>query len=385
MAPLPIVQISHRPGIIDLGWGVPDPRLLPVSAVRRAAAAALRRFGPDALQYGHSGGAGPLLDWLVTRINSQEGRAIHANEIMITGGNSSALDLLLTLCTKPGDTVVLESPTYHLAIQILRDHHLHLVSVPADDEGLAVDALADLLSELKREGRRARALYTVPTFNNPTGVSLSEWRRRALVELAAEEELLIVEDDVYRELAYDSAAPRSLWSMDPHGTVVRIGSFSKSLAPGLRLGWLTARSNLVSRLVECGLLDSGGGFNHFTALTVAMLCEAGDFDSTLAIIREAYKAKRDALVSGLREQLPDAAALTVPAGGFFVWVRLSPEVSSQELLHEAEKAGVSFLLGRDFYSDERGDDGFRLAFSYYGTRELTEAAERLGHAVKSFS
>ena len=193
MVSRPILQIVRRPGIIELGWGHPDPALLPVQALRLASAAALDQFGADALQYGHAAGPGPLLEWLAERIGRQEGRRPGPDEIMTTGGISLGLDALLTALTAAGDTVLVESPTYHLALRILRDHALNLVPVPADDDGLRVDALTSILAHQRNSGQPARALYLVLTFNNPTGRSLSDGRRRALVALAATEDLLIIE------------------------------------------------------------------------------------------------------------------------------------------------------------------------------------------------
>src|SRR5215213_6125734 len=186
-AVLPIVQIVHRPGVIDLGWGHPDPALLPVEGLRQAATAALDRYGAEALAYGSERGPGPLLRWLIGQIGASEGRAPAADEIMITGGISHALDQVCTLLTRPGDLVLVELPTYHLAVRILREHPLELVPVPAHDDGLRLDALAATIADLRQAGRAPRFLYTVPTFNNPTGVSLSPERRQALVDLAASE------------------------------------------------------------------------------------------------------------------------------------------------------------------------------------------------------
>ena len=180
----PTLQIALTPGTIDLAWGHPATDRLPVAAMQRASVAALQRFGTDALTYGYPAGPGPLLEWLRQRIGKNEGRAPAPDEIMITGGNSLGLDQLLTLWTEPGDIMLVESPTYHLAVRIMRDHPLHLLPVPADGEGLQVDALAETLATLRREGKRARLLYTVPTFHNPTGVSLSAARRQALIALA---------------------------------------------------------------------------------------------------------------------------------------------------------------------------------------------------------
>jgi 2-aminoadipate transaminase len=381
--PAPVLQIFERPGIIELTWGHPDLALLPVDAMRRAGAAALDRYGPEAMQYGHPAGPGPLLEWLAERIQRQEGRAPALNEIMTTGGISLGLDQLLTTIAVAGDTVLVESPTYHLAVRIMRDHRLNLVPVPADRDGLRVDALEQVVSQLKDTGRPARALYLVATFNNPTGRSLADERRRALVDLAHAEGILIIEDDVYRELAYDGPAPASLWSIAQPGVVARLGSFSKSLGPGLRLGWLTAGRELVTRIVAGGLLDSGGGVNHYTALVVSELAAAGDYDLNLVNLRRAYRERRDTLLAGLREHLPSGWTVRTPGGGFFVWVELPPGADARALVAGAEAAGVSFIPGASFHLDGTGQSALRLAFSLYPPRELAEAARRLGVAAQA--
>ncbi len=381
MPELPIIQLTLREGILDLGWGHPDGALLPVEAMRRAAARALEHYGADTLAYGDAHGPGPLRAWLVARIAAREGRAPDPSELMITGGASQGLDLVCALLTRPGDVALVESPTYHLAVRILRDHPLELVPVPRDEGGLRLDALEQIVAGLRRSGKAPRLLYTVPTFHNPTGISLAGERRGALVELAEAGDFVIVEDDVYRELSYDGPAPASLWSMAPAGRVVRLGSFAKSLAPGLRLGWLTADAATVARIADGGLLDSGGGVNHFTAMAVAALCEAGDFDAQVERLRAAYRERRDALVAALREHLPPSCAVDSPAGGFFVWVRLPQGADASALLPAAERAGVSYIPGARFHLDGAGANTLRLAFSLYGPAELREAARRLGGAL----
>jgi DNA-binding transcriptional MocR family regulator len=378
----PTTQLVRRPGIIELGWGHPDAALLPVAEMRGAAMAALDRAGAAALTYGADQGAGPLLAWLRERIARTEGRAPAPDEIVITGGVSDALDQLCTLYTRPSDVVLVESPTYHLAVRILRDHPLDLVPVPADEYGLQVDALAAMIAGLRRAGRQPRLLYTVPTFHNPTGVCLSQERRAALIALAAAEELLIVEDDVYRELAYDGPAPPSLWSLAPPGTVARMGSFAKALAPGLRLGWLTANAELAVRLATSGVRDSGGGPNQFAAMIVAAFCEAGLFEQHVARLRSAYRARRDALLAALTAHLPPGCGVLVPAGGYFVWVTLPEGIDAGALLPGAEAAGVSFLPGTRFHLDGGGARTLRLAFSLYGEDELVEGAGRLGAVLR---
>lgn len=302
---------------------------------------------------------------------------------MITAGTSSGLDMVLTALTQPGDTVFVESPTYHLAVRILQEHRLNLVPVASDRDGMIMERLAAQLADQKTLGKQARVLYTVPTFNNPTGASLSEPRRRELIQLAANHGFMIIEDDVYRELTYDAPAPRSLWSSAPSGTVVRLGSFSKSLAPGLRLGWLTAGRELVELITQNGLLDSGGGLNHFTAMAVAMFCDAGEFEVQVARLCTEYRARRDALVAALAQNLPPDCTFDVPAGGYFAWISLPSVLSSDALLPHAEAFGTSFLPGSRFHLDGGGKDKLRLAFSRYSRDNLVEAAQRLGRALRA--
>lgn len=378
----PTVQLAVKPGVIDLRWGQPDPRLLPVTDMQDATQRALARYGSAPLMYGADAGAGPLLDWLAERIAGSEGRGVSPREITITAGNSDALDQVCTLFTAPGDVVLVEDYTYHLAVRIMRDHHLELIPIPTDAEGIRVNALQERLAELKQMGRSPRFLYVIPTFHNPTGKSLSESRRRGLVKVAAAEHLLLVEDDVYRELAYDSPAPPSLWSIAPE-VVLRMGSFAKSLAPGLRLGWLTGKAEFIQRIVSSGLRDSGGGVNHFTAMMVGEFCEQGYFDRQVDHLRRAYRARRDALAEALGERLPDAN-FSLPGGGFFIWVTLPPGVDAARLHADAEAAGVDFIPGTRFSLEGRGNNIIRLAFTLYEPPQLQEGVHKLAGALERY-
>ena len=376
-------QLQLRPGIIELNWGQPDPELLPKEAVSSAAAAVLARVGGDALSYGAAAGAGPLLAWLRAHIARTEQPAVTADEIAITAGNSDAIDQVCTLFTQAGDVVLVESPSYHLALRIMRDHPLRLVPVAADAHGLQVAQLAQTVRDLKRNGSSVRMLYTVPTFHNPTGVCLSAERRRALLELAQQEDFLVVEDDVYRELHYDAPPPPALWAMAPRGTVLRLGSFAKSLAPGLRLGWINGSAQHVRRLVDGGLRDSGGGVNHLTAMIAGELCSTGGFEVYVQRFRNAYRERRNALLAALAEHMPAGCSWLTPAGGFFVWVTLPAALDATALLPHAEAAGMAFIPGANFHLDGRGSNTLRLAFSLYPPPELEQAAQCLAKAVRS--
>lgn len=377
-------QMAQRPGFIELALGHPDPTLMPVEAMAAACAEVFRRYGAEPLNYGWASGPGPLTEVLRQRIGQREGRAPQPDEIMITGGNSHALDHLLTLCTKPGDVVLVESPTYHLGLRILRDRPLQLVAMPTDAEGPRLDTLHATLQQLKQAGQHPRLMYAVPTFNNPTGASWSLERRHAVIELAAREHMLIVEDDAYRELAYDAPAPPSLWSLAPVGIVARLGSFSKSLAAGLRVGWLNADAALIQRHLLSGLLDSGGGVNQFAASVVAAFLTTGDnADDQIDRLRNTYQTRRDALIKALSEVMPAGCTWDVPHGGFFVWIQLPANLSSRALAAVANAHRVSFVPGYKSYVDGNDDRHIRLAFTLYPPKHIEEGVRRLAAAIRS--
>ena len=382
--PLPRTQNDLRPDVVELAFGEPDPTLLPVDLVESAAAEVFREFGAGAIAYGKRSGPLGLRKAIALRIAACEGQEVPETGVYVTGGSSQALDLILTVFTEPGDLVLVETPTYNLALGTMRDHPLGIAGVPLDADGLDIDAVEATLARLESAGRRVRILYTIPTFQNPAGTCLSSERRTRLLELAARHDILVVEDDVYRELAYDGPPPRALWATDPDAPVIRLGSFSKSLAPGLRVGWVNARPDLLARLDKAGVLDSGGGVSHFAACVVALALTDGGYDDHVARLRRAYASRRDALAEALRAHLPAGSSFAVPAGGFFIWVALPSGVRAAELLPPAEEHGVSFAPGSRFCSDN--DDGhLRLSFSLYDEEHLAEGARRLGAALRAHS
>jgi len=378
---VPLTQNDLRPGFVELAFGEPAPSLLPEELVRAAAADVLRELGRGAIAYGKPPGPIPLREAVTRRIAEREGLGVPWQDVYITGGNSPALDLILTVFTQPGDVALVESPTYNLALGTLRDHPVEIVGVGHDASGLDVDDLEAALDRVQAAGRRARLLYTIPTFHNPAGACLAESRRARLLDLSAERDLLLVEDDVYRELCYDGVAPRALWTPDGAAPVFRLGSFSKSLTPGLRVGWVNARRDLLDRLEAAGVLDSGGAPSHFAACVAAVVVSRDGYDAHIERLRAAYASRRDALAAALREHLPAGCSFDPPAGGFFIWLRLPPGVQGTDLLPLAESHGVGFAPGRRFCVD--GDDNHvRLGFSLFDEEQLAEGARRLGAALR---
>ena len=373
-------QSVARPGVIELSFGEPDPALFPAVDLAEACREALADGGAEALPYGANAGPGALRERLAERLSKAEQRATAVDETLISGGVSQALDQLLTLFCRPGDTVLVERPTYSLALGVLRDHPVVIETLPFDAEGLDVEALERRLVEARATGRPVRALYTIPTFHNPTGISLAAERRQRLVSVAAAYGLLIIEDDVYRELWYDGPAAPSLWSLATPGTVLRLGSFAKTLAPGLRVGWLNAAPDQIARVAESGLNDSGGCPSQFAAVAVERFLRTGHYEPHVAALRAAYTIRRNALASALMAHLPVGCGFSVPAGGFFIWVSLPAGLQAGTLLPAAEAAGMSFVPAARSHFDGF-DGGLRLAFTLYPPEQLAEAARRLGEAI----
>ncbi len=269
-------------------------------------------------------------------------------------------------------------------MRILSDHPVTLLQVASDHAGILLDNLAAAVTDLRRRGERPRLLYTIPTFRNPTGSTLPPERRTALLAFAAAHDLVIVEDDTYRELSYDGPAPQSLWATDTANVVVRAGSFAKSVAPGLRVGYLTASPDLVARMTTGGLLDSGGGTTHFAGTILAEYAAAGDYAVQVERFKTAYRAQRDALLASLEQHLPEGAAWTRPGGGFFTWLDLPPGISASAVAESATARGVGFMPASPFYVDRTtAPESLRLAFSMYPPADLTEAGSRLSAAVRA--
>jgi 2-aminoadipate transaminase len=375
-----IIQYAGARDVIDLGWGHPPGWALPTGQWAGAVEAALRRHGWRALTYGYGPGPAPLVGWLCPRLGRVDARPPRPEEVFVTAGASHGLDLVCAALTRPGDVVLVDSPTYHLALRIVADHGVEVIGAPADDDGVDPEGVGALLARLRAAGRRVPLLYLVPTFANPTGGCLPAERRTALVEVARRAGTAIVEDDTYRELAYGDRAPESLWSLSDGTGVVRLGSFSKTVAPGLRLGFLTAPPSTVELLARRGVVDSGGGVNHTTALAMAAFGESGEYDHHLDAIVTGYRQRRDALTQALRERLP-AVSFRPPDGGWFVWLRLPRWATAGRLLAHAEAHGVSFLPGPRFYVAGGGERHVRLAFSLFDPVALTEAARRLARAL----
>jgi DNA-binding transcriptional MocR family regulator len=276
-----------------------------------------------------------------------------------------------------------EAPSYHEAVLLIRDYPVKVAAVPLDEEGLSTEVLAARLISLTRAGERPALLYTIPTFQNPSGVTMSPERRRAVLELAYQFGLFVIEDDVYRDLYYDGPPPPSLLQLDEERQrVIRLGSFSKILAPGLRLGWATGPALHIEQMATCGLMTSGGGVNPFAAYVVARYCAEGYLEPHILRLRQTYSERRDVLLGALEEHMPSGVRWTEPCGGFFIWVTLPQQLTAQVLLAEAAKQGITFVPGDAFCAEGGGEHHLRLAFSKIEPAEMARGVAVLGDLIR---
>ncbi len=369
-------QFQTTPGMIDLGIGQPQLEILPHGILRRAAERSLQGIDNSLLNYGPARGDGYFRLALAEFLSRGYGYPVTPDSLMATGGASQALSLLSGTLTKPGDTVLVEEPTYFLAHQIFADAGLKVVGVPIGPEGLELQTLSEAISQHKPS-----LLYTIPVHQNPSGVTMTESARGQIVELCRQNEVLILADEVYQLLTYHGSAPRPLASFLDSETVISIGSFSKILAPGLRLGWIQAPSSILDRLTSLGMFSSGGGVNQFTGCLVRRVLESQDQENYLKELRDLYSHRVDLLDSLLRDILGDRVSYRKPEGGYFFWVRLVGERDASALLPEATRHQVGYRAGSRFSTRGLFVDYLRLSFAHYGDDDLRRAVERLDRVL----
>jgi len=381
--PLASVQAAGPPGTLSFIYGLPDPATFPADDLRRMAERVLQDRPELALQYGPEQGYGPLIDFLRRKLARDEGLNLERPQVMLTGGSAQALDHLCTLFTHPGDVALVEAPTYHETLQLFRDHGLRPLQITTDEGGLQVEALADRLAALARRGERARLLYLIPNFQNPSGITLAADRRPLVLELAERYDLRVVEDDVYRDLAYEGQVPPSLFQIDGGRRVLRIGSFSKILAPGLRLGWLLGPPAWIERLIHSGLRCMGGGANPLVAHILADYCREGLLEPHLERLRQVYRERRDVALEALAAHMPGGVGWTRPGGGFFIWLTLPEPLRAVEVAERAREQKLLIPVGDPFFAEQPTAQHLRLAFSFVPPDKIRAGVEVLGRVLSA--
>lgn len=371
-------KISLRPEVISFAGGLPSPATFPVDRIRAAYDAVLSREGRAALQYSPTDGYAPLRAWIADALSTHGARIAPAQVLMVSG-SQQGLDLLGKVLVNEGDPVIVETPTYVGALQALGMYRPRFLSVPMDEDGLNPDALRDVLGRCGDAGQRASFLYTIPTFQNPTGRTLSHARRLALAEQAARLKLLVVDDDPYRLLDHAGASYQTLLSMQP-GAVVHLGSFSKILAPGIRLGYVVAPLALARKLEQA----KQGADLHTSTLTQMMAYEVvrdGFLDSHLVATRKIYGAQCAVMLQALAEHFPPGATWTRPAGGMFVWATLPAGIDAAQMLDSALEENVGYVPGGPFFAEAPCANTLRLSFATVAPEKIREGIARLGKVI----
>ncbi len=371
-----ILKLTEKPGVISFAGGLPSPQTFPVEAMREACERVLRNTPHAALQYAASEGFEPLREWVAGELR-KGGLHVSAAQVLVTTGSQQGLDLIGKVLIDPASTVLVESPTYLGALQAFAPMEPRFAGVAGDADGPLPDAMAEAA---RATGADPRFFYLLPNFQNPTGRSINEARRAALAERAAAIGLPLVEDNPYGDLWFDTPPPPSLAGRNPEGTVY-LGSFSKVLAPGLRLGYLVAPPALMPKLLQAKQAADlhTPGFNQ---RVVHEVIKNGFLDQHVPTIRALYKAQRDAMLAALGRHMPAGVRWNRPAGGMFLWVELPEPMSAVELLPLAVARGVAFVPGAPFFAGAERAHTLRLSFVTATAGQIETGIEALGQAIR---
>jgi 2-aminoadipate transaminase len=374
-----LMAITARPEVISLAGGLPDTTTFPPEDLAALMARVAAHASARALQYGPTEGMEALKDCIV-KVMAEEGMDVGTDELLVTTGGQQVIDLVCKTLVDPGDVVVAEGPTYPGAVPTFAAYEADVVQIAMDADGMRIDLLEETLDRLDRERRTPKFIYTVPTFQNPAGVTMALDRRHRLVRLAAERELLVLEDNPYGLLRYEGDPLPPLYALDRGEYVIYLGTFSKILSPGLRLGWTAAPRPVLEKLnlgkQGADLCSSTFG-QHFVIEYFAQR----NWRDLLGSLRELYRRRRDTMFEALAEHLPREAEWTRPAGGLFVWTTLPAYIDTTDLLARALREHVAFVPGRAAYLDGRGGSSMRLNFSGVSEDQLHEGVARIGKVV----
>jgi 2-aminoadipate transaminase len=379
-----LLKITERPGFISFAGGLPAPELFPVDELAMVAERILREQGAVALQYSATEGYRPLRELIASHL-SDEGTPVDVENVLITTGSQQAIDLVGKILLDPGDAVMVESPTYLAALQAWHAYEAHFHGVASDDDGMLIDRLEAMVHH------RPKLIYCLPNFQNPGGTTLSGERREQLVDLSLRLGIPILEDDPYRDLRFEGEHLPRLISQESdrranrdvyHGHIINLGTFSKILAPGLRVGWVIADPHVITQLTQAKQ-GSDLHTSTFDQMIAYEMLRSGYLEEHKRLIVRTYRERRDAMVAALAEQFPHGVRWTRPGGGMFLWVQLPAGVDANDLLREAMDRQVAFVPGHGFHADGMGRNSLRLNFSNSTPEQIREGINRLGHALRS--
>jgi 2-aminoadipate transaminase len=374
-----LMAVTARPEIISLAGGLPDTSTFPPDTFAAVAQRIASESCAKALQYGPTEGLEETKD-CIAEVMGAEGMRVDSEDVLVTTGGQQVIDLVTKTLIDPGDVVVAEGPTYPGAASVFTSYQADLVQIDMDADGMRVDLLEDTLDRLDREGRRPKFIYTVPSFQNPAGVTMSAPRRQRLVEVAHERELLVLEDNPYGLLRYEGDPPTPLLSLDGGVYVMYLGTFSKILSPGIRLGWVVAPPPVLEK-INLGKQAADLCTSTLSQLMVQAYFAEGRWRDYVESLTEIYRARRDTMLDALADHFPPQAEWTRPSGGLFIWATLPDFIDTTDLLARALHENVAFVPGEAAFLDGRGRSSMRLNFSGSNEDAIREGIRRIGEVV----
>ena len=380
-----LFAVASRPEVVSLAGGMPYVAALPLEAVADAVARMLVERGTRALQYGSGQGDEWLRELITSEVLPTVGIHTHPDDVVVTVGSQQALDLITRVFVDPGDVVLVEAPSYVTALSTFAAYQADVVHVAMDEQGLLPEALSDAIDAVARAGKTAKFVYTIPSYHNPAGVTQGPDRRRAILEVAQRAGLLLIEDDPYGLLGFDGVVPRAIRADEPNG-VIYVGSFSKTFAPGLRVGFAVAPHGVREKLVlaaEASVLCPPA----YSQLTVATYLATQPWFDQVKQFRELYRERRDALLEALAAHMPQGTTWTHPAGGFYSWVTLPGGLDAGAMLPRAVTARVAYVPGTGFFSgwaktSPEARSSLRLSYCYPEPERIREGVRRLAGVVE---
>ena len=367
---------------ISFTGGFPDPGSLPAQRIAEATARAMEKNGKWALQYGAGVGYAGLIDQLRTKLARDNGVIVEREQVLITAGASQAIDLVCSAMLNAGDTVLSEEPTWQGAVKLFNAHRATCVGVPMDNEGMRMDALERRLAEFKAQGVQPKFIYTIPTFQNPTGVTMPLDRRMRLLALAKEYNVAILEDDAYFDLRFSGERIPMLVTLDDAGLVMYTGTFSKIMAAGMRLGWCVGPAKLIEKMAK---LKADGGTSPFASNVAAEYAASGDLEEHVGELIAIYRHRRNTMHEALKAEMPEGVEWTEPNGGFFLWLTLPAGCDSVNMLPEARAHGVDFLPGTGCFFDGSGRRNIRLSFSFSDEEAIRRGVKILAGIIREYA
>ena len=374
-----LLAVSQKPGVISFAGGLPSPQAFPIEQINTIIQEIIEKEPNLAFQYGTTQGRPSFRKIIADRMASKEGISTNANDVLITVGSQQALDLTGRVFINPGDTIFLGMPTYLGGINVFRAYGANMVGVPVDEHGMNVDMLEEKIIFDEKQGKPGKLIYSVPTFQNPTGADMSSDRRKHIVQLAEEHNIVLLEDDPYGRLRFEGEHLKPLKTYGDH--VVYMATFSKTLSPGLRLAYVIAPEEIISKMT----LAKQSVDLCTPTLTQAIaqrFISQGHMDKHIPFVIDMYKRKRDIMLAALEEHFPKGCTWTHPKGGMFLWATLPETVDTREMFQYAIKEKVAYVHGRDFYANGGGVHSMRLNFSFPHDEDIAKGIERLGKTIK---